>query len=669
MRDTRNWTDKYRPRHFGAVWGQLAAVDQLSNLIRSGKVEKHILLTGAVGSGKTTLAELYAKSLNCTDNLSDGSPCGLCASCSDPRQYLYEYDAAGRTSSNESIQALVSARNSRRGFGRTQVIFFDEAHGLSRVVQDGLLVAMQQAREGLVFIFATTEAKGITPALMSRCLPIEINELDQTVAFEYLRFLAESENLVFEPAALRLLAAARPPYARDLVIGLEGLSVLDCPIDVSLVKAHYDLGVCDHLARYASALADGDQNMITDSLRMWRETALIKKRWIELFICSTYYNRVIGRGYVVNRLVECMPEVQTAFVARLQSRLDLVRVGLDSFFENMMQFLAAHGQCDEARAQLVIALFSKLVERGDRLCGAIEPISKREISREAKFARDQTTFQKDDRKPSANLDSQFLQADDVRELVNRASFFVQQYGTPFNAYVTVDLCVSGSGLEQRADAFLREVIHAVDDRSTCVPGGLLATIERDGTRIVARILMCLAPHELPEWASWVAKYVPNFGSIRQISACDDARDMAFQWKAVRDMCAGCSPPADPHEVDVRHHLQIPKSKWRRPGPVNQPHFYVSACLSEDAIMSASYPEMPPLSPYDREAFKWIPLGWEIKEFDDRARERERRLALLARIRSDEEGSGGNAEEALQNALENWRQKSEHRLRHWLGWWS
>jgi energy-coupling factor transporter ATP-binding protein EcfA2 len=668
MRDTRNWTDKYRPRHFGAVWGQQAAVDQLSNLIRSGKVEKHILLTGAVGSGKTTLAELYARSLNCTDNLSDGSPCGLCASCSDPRQYLYEYDAAGRASSNESIQALVSARNSRRGFGRTQVIFFDEAHGLSRVVQDGLLVAMQQAREGLVFIFATTEAKGLTPALMSRCLPIEINELDQIVAFEYLRFLAESENLSFEPAALRLLAAARPPYARDLVIGLEGLSVLDCPIDVSLVKAHYDLGVCDHLARYATALADGDQNTIADSLKMWRETALVKKRWIELFICSTYYNRVIGRGYVVNRLIECMPELQSAFVARLQSRLDLDLAGLEKFFEDMMQFFAAHGQCNEARAHLVIALFSKLVERGDGLRYADEPVTMTKLAHKAMSSHDQPTFQKDDRRLSAALDPQFLQTYNVRQLVNRASFFVQQYGTPFNAYVTVDLCASGPGPERHAKAFLREVIHAVEDRSTRIPGGLIATIERDGTRVVARILMCLEPNELPGLESWVAKYVPDFGSIRQISTCDDARDMALQWKAVRDMCAGCSPPADPHEVDVRHHLQIPKSKWRRPGPVNRPHLYVSACLSEDAIMSASYPEMPPLSPYDRGAFKWIPAGWEIKEFDDRTRERERRLALLARIRSDE-GSGGNAEEALQNALQNWRQKSEHRLRHWLGWWS
>jgi DNA polymerase-3 subunit gamma/tau len=104
-----------------------------------------------------------------------------------------------------------------------RVLFFDEAHALSKVTQNGFLKLIEDDQSGTCFFFATTEVRKLIPAFVSRLTEIRIHALTPTVAYELLEHIATRENIAYEPEALHLLVAAKPPFARDLTIALQRL--------------------------------------------------------------------------------------------------------------------------------------------------------------------------------------------------------------------------------------------------------------------------------------------------------------------------------------------------------------------------------------------------------------------------------------------------------------
>jgi hypothetical protein len=195
----------------------------------------------------------------------------------------------------------------------------------------------------------------------------------------------------------------------------------------------------------------------------------------------------------------------------------------------------------------------------------------------------------------------------------------------------------------------------------------IATLEREGKRLVARLLTFVGFDELSAFRSLLNDHLPSFGRVMQFATSENARDMTFQWKAIREMCAGCTSFLS-HKGDLRRQLRIPKKQWRSPGPLSCPHLYFSKHLSDSAVKAACFPEMAALLPFDREAFDWIPIGWEMKEFHDRSRERERRLVLLARLTKEKAENSAGVEDETHKHLGRWQQQAESRTRRWRGWW-
>jgi DNA polymerase III subunit gamma/tau len=253
---------KWRPKKFTEMVGQEHVLRALSNALDSGKVHHAFLFTGTRGVGKTTVARILAKSLNCETNGVSSNPCGVCAACKeiDEGRFvdLIEVDAASRTKVDDTRDMLDNVQYAPTR-GRYKVYLIDEVHMLSTHSFNALLKTLEEPPPHVKFLLATTDPQKLPVTVLSRCLQFSLKRLSAAMIGERLKFIAAAENLVFEPAAIALLARAADGSMRD------ALSLLDQLIAfgggaVNEVNARSMLGTIDrgHVGRLVEAVARGD---------------------------------------------------------------------------------------------------------------------------------------------------------------------------------------------------------------------------------------------------------------------------------------------------------------------------------------------------------------------------------------------------------------------------
>ena len=253
---------KWRPKRFAEMVGQDHVLRALANALDSGRVHHAFLFTGTRGVGKTTVARIFAKSLNCETAGVSSNPCGVCAACReiDEGRFvdLIEVDAASRTKVDETRELLDNVQYAPTR-GRYKVYLIDEVHMLSNHSFNALLKTLEEPPPHVKFLLATTDPQKLPVTVLSRCLQFSLKRLPAALIGERLKMIAAAENLVFEPAAVALLARAAEGSMRD------GLSLLDQLIafgggSVSEANARSMLGTIDrgHVGRLVEALSRGD---------------------------------------------------------------------------------------------------------------------------------------------------------------------------------------------------------------------------------------------------------------------------------------------------------------------------------------------------------------------------------------------------------------------------
>src|SRR5579872_7041394 len=214
---------KWRPRRFSEMIGQEHVRRALSNALDSDRVHHAFLFTGTRGVGKTTIARILAKCLNCEVRVS-AEPCGVCASCReiDEGRFvdLIEVDAASRTKVDDTRELLDNVQYAPTR-GRYKVYLVDEVHMLSKPAFNALLKTLEEPPPHVKFLLATTDPQKLPVTVLSRCLKFNLKRLLPEQISGQMRRILGAENISFEAEALAELARGADGSLRD------GLSLLD----------------------------------------------------------------------------------------------------------------------------------------------------------------------------------------------------------------------------------------------------------------------------------------------------------------------------------------------------------------------------------------------------------------------------------------------------------
>jgi len=260
---------KYRSSTFEEVVGQEYVVRSIQNAIKEGKVGHAYLFCGPRGTGKTTMARLLAKAVNCTDP--EHAPCGVCENCvaanNGTHPDIIEINAANETHV-EDIRDLIERSRLAPMQGRHKIYIIDEVHQLSSAASSALLKTLEEPPENVIFILATTDPQKLLPTIISRCQRFDFTRVKKEQIKDHLLNIAEKENIEMEPEAAEMIAVLCDGGMRD------ALSIMDqC---ASFTSDHITAEAIDSI--YGLATTDEKCDLLQD-IMAGRIESLIQRIW------------------------------------------------------------------------------------------------------------------------------------------------------------------------------------------------------------------------------------------------------------------------------------------------------------------------------------------------------------------------------------------------------
>lgn len=208
---------KYRPQGFDQVIGQEHIVQTLTNSLKSGSISHAYLFCGPRGSGKTTIARIFAKAVNCTGAGKD-KPCNKCDSCleitASKSMDLVEINGASHTGIDD-VRELIDGLKFAPVKSKYKIFIIDECHQLSKSAANALLKTLEEPPAHAIFLLATTEAHKMIPTIISRCQRFDFKRLHTSEIIKKLEFIIKKEGIKFEDSALSLIAQNARGSFRD----------------------------------------------------------------------------------------------------------------------------------------------------------------------------------------------------------------------------------------------------------------------------------------------------------------------------------------------------------------------------------------------------------------------------------------------------------------------
>ena len=290
---------KYRPSNFDELIGQDLVSETIMNSIKSNKVPNAYLFTGIRGVGKTTIARIVAKSLNCLNGIENQceDKCDNCVSITNSNHIdVLEMDAASKTGVDD-VRDLIEFSRYGPTSSKYKIFIIDEVHMLSKQAFNALLKTLEEPPEYLKFIFATTEIKKIPVTVVSRCQRFDLKRIKSSELFEFLKKIKEKENGKVSDDALKLIVKLSEGSVRDALSLLDrALLTLNKDDEFDLNSAKKIFGYFDksQLIEMFELILQGKEKLVIEIYRNIYDQGIEPKVFINDFLELIYYFKNIN---------------------------------------------------------------------------------------------------------------------------------------------------------------------------------------------------------------------------------------------------------------------------------------------------------------------------------------------------------------------------------------
>ncbi|OCH12717.1 DNA polymerase III subunit gamma/tau [Aliivibrio sp. 1S165] len=368
---------KWRPHHFKDVVGQPHVLTALENALDHNRLHHAYLFSGTRGVGKTTIARLFAKGLNCEEGITS-TPCGVCSTCKeiDEGRFvdLLEIDAASRTKVEDTRELLDNVQY-KPARGRFKVYLIDEVHMLSRHSFNALLKTLEEPPEYVKFLLATTDPQKLPVTILSRCLQFHLKHINVDQIHEQLDFVLDQEEVTKDARALGLIAHAADGSMRDaLSLTDQAIALGNGSVTTDIVSAMLGTLDTDQAVRILEAISTKNMqtlmscvNDLADMGIAW--DGLAKEIANQLHKLAMYQAlpATLDKSQPDAERIELLSsqlspqEVQLFYQIALQSRKDLPlapseKTGVEMMLLRMVAFRPVHAQVLETQSIVVPAL-------------------------------------------------------------------------------------------------------------------------------------------------------------------------------------------------------------------------------------------------------------------------------------------------------------------------
>ena len=298
---------KYRPQDFNDLYGQDNIKTLLKESIKQQKLAHAYLFSGPRGTGKTSTAKLFAKTINC-ENPIDGIPCNKCNSCLNYEESpdIIEIDAA----SNNGVDEIRDLRDNAKilpALSKYKVYIIDEVHMLSQSAWNAFLKILEEPPKHIIFILATTEIQKIPITILSRCQRYNFQKINNNVISENLKRIADLEKIEIDEEAIKYLAELSDGGMRDALSFLDQLSKENQKITIQLIEKTFGV------------IGNNDINEIIDAL---------SSQDIDKFnqIIDNYKNKGLDLNLLINKLIDYLYSLEIKTINSGQNVLTITDI-------------------------------------------------------------------------------------------------------------------------------------------------------------------------------------------------------------------------------------------------------------------------------------------------------------------------------------------------------